>query len=384
MGRGNRYHIHVMQRGFAATINSRNNKQIDRRQLFPFIKKIHPDLFAQEKENIRLANLTCVQTLYELWDFIESMEQSIDLAIKHQLQQQQQLHIDILKPLQNCYKLVCFIRNEASGINGTERISCELRPHSILCNRHRASTDSIRKALQGLCAQVGHLFVSAGLLDPWHDNQVIDDEITYNNSDNNSDNNLNFETDVGKFTSRLNVLRRYEELDAIVFERLIRRQHGLSSESNSFDLNNSSFRGGRALNTTTSRDRVDTFIRSGHILVQGLSSREEFEATQRLRQFLIEFGSVINFASGIWRRVVFVICCPVTAALEGIGVGVATGEQSLRTTVGKKQSKSRKFYKCEQAVGGRYILRIPFIFKDAILLEHIRNNVPDELDGILK
>ncbi len=49
----------------------------NRRDLIPFIRRIHPDLYQAEKPEVRDGNLRCIQDLYEIFDFLNAMQTSI-------------------------------------------------------------------------------------------------------------------------------------------------------------------------------------------------------------------------------------------------------------------------------------------------------------------
>ena len=67
--------------------------------LLPFIKLIHPDMFALAAPQVKVANLRCVQTVYELWEALGHVEQSS--AGKD---------FTLPKPLRPAYELTCYVR----------------------------------------------------------------------------------------------------------------------------------------------------------------------------------------------------------------------------------------------------------------------------------
>ena len=105
--------------------------------------------------------------------------------------------------------------------------------------------------------------------------------------------------------------RLQKQADVRAFEANIRHQNRLPSAAvfdTSSALTRRSRMRDRKLLWRRTAEEVDAFVVNGGVLISGeLSIAEEFDAIKRLRHFLQDFGSDINFDRTSWKSVVIII-----------------------------------------------------------------------------
>lgn len=164
-----------------------------RKDLLPFIKLIHPDLFIQQNLQIKKENLKFLQSLNELSDNIQN----------YSLKLKQKESIEINQPLSKTYIFSFYIKegiqmNENNqNIQNNENINFKkmklviTTPHS-LCNRTKLTKSSYNRSISSLLKQLGGLFEAVNLTNPWKtenssDGYGNDDDDNINNNNNNED-----------------------------------------------------------------------------------------------------------------------------------------------------------------------------------------------------
>lgn len=318
---------------------------IGRKLLAPLIKRIHPDLYTKESLTTRSLNLTCLQTLNELWDTLERLH--IHVTSYNNNNKTKQLPILFKQK----YILSCYIRididntdsnntnNDTNNIKDTslKKVDTVIITPIELCKKEEMSTQHTMKlSVMKMHRQLGRFFIKTGLTNPW---SIID-----------KDDNDILDSDETICISSSQMI-----IDAQAFQRDIELKYRMSHATlfNTNDNNSKS-----SINNTSKRSRMkmmpiswhllrgeaDAFIRNGNVLVTNLSPREELESVERLREFLIEYGALLNFRIDRWQMVVVII-----GGLKG--------------------------YSYEMKVG-RHVINIPHTFKEVQLFECLRKNLP--------
>lgn len=306
-----------------------------RKVLAPLIKRIHPDLFNQESQTIRSLNLTCLQTLNELWDNLERLHIHI-ISYNDTSKSTKQLPIS----LKQQYNLSCYIRNESTTTNNEinlKKIDAVIISPSELCKKDQLNNQNvIKSSVMKIHKQIGSFFIKTGLTNPW---SIID------NDQNQSD---PFAGETVCISSSQMII------DAQAFQRDIELKYRMAhatlfntNDHNSKSSVNSSKRSRMKMMPISwhlLRGEADAFIRNGNVLVTNMSPKEELESIERLREFLIEYGALLNFRIDKWQTVVVII-------------------------------GSTKGYSYEMKVG-RHVINIPPNFKEVQLFECLQKHLP--------
>jgi len=332
--------------------------------LLPFIKLIHPDMFALAAPQVKVANLRCVQTVYELWEALGHVEQSSvgkDFTLP--------------KPLRPAYELTCYVR----GGEGAEpqRVVFTLQTPPALTRQQSLSVSVARIALRQVKKQLSGYFIAAGAP------EVLPvpkpDETEYGDGDGGDDGSRGrsldsvFPTPSPRQAKSLNA-----QLDAILFDRHVSARH--HSTPYSSILSSSPYPSARSLaqkRTTKLLDaHVQSFMRSSQLLVRGLAPEEELAAVQRLRQFLLDYGQVLGFSHATWGSVVLLLHKPDGAKPSG-AAGAAAGEgEKDAASAQHEQVLARKGFQCDKRSDGLFLVHIPHRFREGDLLEFLRLKLP--------
>jgi len=303
-----------------------------RKILAPLIKRIHPDLFTQESQSIRLLNLTCLQTLNELWDSLERL--NVHIISYNDQKKSQQLPISF----KHKYSLSCYIRNnnDNNNNNNLSKIDALVVSPIELCRKDVLLTENTMKlSIMKMNKQLGSFFTKIGLTNPWN---IIENEV----------NQDPFDGETVSITSSQMII------DAQAFQKDIELKYRMAQatlynidDKNSRSSTNSSKRSKLKMMPISwhlLRGETDAFIRNGNVLVMNLSPKEEFENIDRLREFLIEYGALLNFRIDKWQMVIVII-------------------------------GGTKGYSYEMKAG-RHIINIPDKFKEVKLFECLRKHLP--------
>ena len=345
----------LVRRGFSGTSASAavfGTKQA----LLPFIKLIHPDMFALATPQVKVANLRCVQTVYELWEALGTIEQGS--AGKD---------VSLPKPLKPAYELTCYVR----GGKGAEpqRVAFTLQTPSALTRQQSLSVSIARNALRQVKKQLSNYFISAGAPDVLPASKL--DEIEDGDGDDGRGRTIDalFPTPSPRQAKTLNA-----QLDAIVFDRHVSARH--HSAPYSSILSSSPYPSARSLaqkRTTKLLDsHVQSFMRSSQLLVRGLAPEEELAAVQRLRQFLLDYGQVLGFSHAAWGSVVLMLHKPDDAAKPK--PAGAAGDETKEAS--HERVLARKGFQCDKRSDGYFLVHIPHRFRDGDLLEFLRLSLP--------
>lgn len=237
-------------------------RSLTKAALIPLIKRIHPDLYLRHGEEVSATNKRCVQNLYELAEFLR-------LTDREEAEGKQKGR---LSPLRASYCMDFYMESEKQADGLKERISTEIKPNKALCEPSILRNNKLDIALQNLKMQLGQVYTKAGLLDPLKRKSGMD----WGKS--------------GVRRGRSRVERGIggidvAEIDRVIYERVISRRHTADPVHSS----------------KSSRSRMEmeaeAFLRSGSVLLQNMSPIDEVQALDRLRKFLVDYGTVVNLSS---------------------------------------------------------------------------------------
>lgn len=305
--------------------------------LFPFIKLVHPDLFALHGAKIRMTNLACVQTIYELFEGLEEIERKTSSTGYQQ-------DILIQRPLKVAYELTCYLRSTeqaaASPPPPPRPINFTFRPPMPLTRPHSISSQDIQKSLHHVNLSLSSFFADVGL----------ETVLPLTNPSTTSPSEGPDSPIPTLSTRQLHSLS--SSLDCIVFDRSVSARHfgPVSSLRVGPYPPSHSFAGKRSVQRLQAE--VSKFIASGRVLVQGLEVGEELAGIERLKQFLLDYGEVLGFSSAAWGDVVLVLYLPAHTVTKNNG-GIV----------------------CETR-DGMVVVKVPVGFKSRALLEAMRVGVP--------
>ena len=225
--------------------------------LIPLIKRIHPDLYLKYGDEVVETNKTFVQNLYELSDFLRGIESK---ALGRGL-----------NPLRASYCLDFYLKNrDAEEIVETK---VEIIPDNALCEHSLLINKKLDSAVVDLKTQIGDVYAKAGLLSPFGKRQRF-----------------------GKIPGDAEEEVDLADIDRIVYERYMAKKRN-THQTGPFS---------KAVNRL--EQDADDFIRSGGVLFQGMSPPDEAKALNRVRKFLVEYGTVLSVGSSSrWNSIHLVI-----------------------------------------------------------------------------
>lgn len=360
----------------------------ERKQMFPFIKIIHPDFCARETVEVKQANLVCIQNINELWDLIDKLQEKLERNSAAE-------SIDISAPFRPIYKIACFVPSEKKdpgrkihagelgdkdgsdddavyGIKGESdlrRVEIDLIISPTLCQRQTVEKYLIFRSLSSIFAQQGKLLEMVGIPNPWPEHFVHGPTGGGSTVGRNSSVAASADADAKFFAEHK------AKIDAALFERLLSRHSRQSESASSFSsLFVDSYRakshhtphrsagsscGSRVSSTEAFMNEVDSYFTMGNVLLQDVSMEKELEVLKKLRQFLLDYGTLLNFRIDQWKNIIIVLKMHPT--------NNSSGKQ--------RQTAATSKYSCI-ADDPRYVFTIPTNFKAHILLESFRVNLP--------
>lgn len=150
-----------------------------RKELIPLIKLLHPDLLGHCSDEVRKQNMSCVQSLNDMWDTLEAnIESLVGKSLTNGL--------DIKVPFRPLYDLTCFLKDASpaatdtreneteASTNHTEADSIQMvkmpfviRIPEDLCRKQSVSYKVFSSGIDRVLIQQGLLFMHAGLDNPW-------------------------------------------------------------------------------------------------------------------------------------------------------------------------------------------------------------------------
>jgi hypothetical protein len=355
-----------MKRVLSRPASSSAAEAFSRKELIPLIRRVHPDLFHSESDDVRDGNLHCIQDLYEIFDFLGAYNKSIKET--HSTER--------ISPLQECYDFHFYLRKENEDVDtrqtgdesGSKKthaqdgkcghdlvaVQVSIKPPSALCDRSAGAHLSIplkKQAIATLQSQVSQIFTQASMplpsswpdahiagsmTDPWVDDDTTGGRVRTNRR------NESYE-ERGK---RMGV--DLAAIDRIIVDRYLQQSIYVA-------------RGG----TVHEREQwlqaqVHTFVRSGHILLRGVSMDNEKEAIQKISQFLCDHGHAVNFSCAAWKAVIIIL------------TGSEGDSSDKGIAGGRKKRNMQTAYTCSlvgTADARHAILEFPWDFRSKMLME---------------
>ena len=239
-------------------------RQLTKAELIPLIKKIHPDLYHNHGEEVSAVNKRCVQNLYEIAEFLRISESKESKGGQDRR----------LSPLRTSYCMDFYMEGKKEA-GGLREIRAEINPNKALCESSVIKGNKLDIALQNLKIQLGQIYSKAGLLDPLGRNSDMDD------------------WGKGKHGIRRGRSRiqkgiggvEVAEIDRIIYERIISRRYNQFYEQSKSSK-------------SKMQQEAESFLRSGSVLVQNMSPIDEVQALDRLKNFLVDYGTFGKLSSG--------------------------------------------------------------------------------------
>ena len=330
-----------------------------RRCLGPLIKKMHPDMFVQQNDEVRRVNLVCLQVMNEMLDSIELIQTQCTQRNKGNVSTP--LHtVDMRSPLSAQYSLNCYFHQKPGTGKSTVRLVRVVMMTPLeLIRRQLVPIAVIKQSIHAFLVQLAPLHDCAGLSNPFTDEVPIKD----NNIRECAPVNINGTVMDDWTANHIAILQ--QQVDVRAFEASIRRLNHMQTAS-VFDTSRSlamhAQRRERKLQWRRINEEVDVFVSSGGVLMSGdITLAEEFDAVQRLRKFLQDFGADVRFDRCSWSRVVVVVV------------------RSSPGIAGQGCNNEFNVIRCMQE-NDKYLLLVPYSVlkndKVSTLLEAIRFHLP--------
>ena len=407
----------------------RSQSSVNRKDLIPLVKFLHPDLLAQYSERVRLQNITCIQNLNDMWD---TMETNIEACERYEGNKS----FDIRAPFRKEYDLTCFLRmpkrssSDGGSSDALYKTTFVLKVPETMCKKQTITTKNFASGLDIILLQQGKLFDTAGLKNPWLERLAAAAEAAEEERSAAERRDIAPSEVAASKEEEAGVL---QALTGHMFDRLVLKNtkySGLRAESNRVPSSRSNFsgssnssdyermfsggvgkvrydrsnassdlvfggnrRGGRVSSRRSEtrryfEDEVDAFLRKGNVMVLPMPVQDEFAAVQRLRLCLLDYGDVLNFSIDRWHRVVVLLHQeqPLLQQKHQEQQSAASESgvnQTASTATAAVTGKSKKYAQVGAAEGytveqksNVYILRVPFDFKMRNLLQFAGRNLP--------
>ena len=340
---------HSCQRVFSTS----NAEILKKKVLMPVFKKIHPDLFAQETKLIQKENLQCMQHLTEIMDSLDLFEgmmksRSDANTVSKPLQQNYSLRCYIFRPLPTVNKELTAEILAAAEENVIEKpdeyvveINFVFKSPSDVTTKAAIHSSKLSKSIYQIKKTLNEFFLLMKLNKPWPEVKS-----TVENDD------FDLEGDPAIYgPSSDDRIPSMQQHQINVFEQIIKSGQSLSAYS-AFS--------GNEIHKKRMRDHImqvaDSYIQRGNVFVKGLSTIDQVKALQRLRDFLADYGDLLNLTNPLWLRVIIIVHGP-------------------RPTVGPVGKSIPWTYKAENK-HNRHIVEIPSKFKSKDLLSFLHKEVP--------
>jgi len=358
--------------------------------LKPVLRKIHPDLFVSEGSDIQQANLKCIQSLREIWHSLDDIIPQV--FIKHRSTTQSSFASIVLKsPLQSTYEITCFFKPQPLQPEESEA-NLEFVENSIIPIKFRIVTPPALTKSQMLTIQVARsslllflkqkelLFKSLSLEIPW--NGLIPPSL---------------DQEEENVTSDSLSSAHMQMINSSLFDRAVINHHKNNNFSNSLFDNIPQYRKhGKNLQFKLKKQeqlaQINKFIEQGHIRLKNVAITDEIIVIEKMRQFLNDYGDVINFSGPGWEKVIFLLenkanrlQNTVTTTNNNTATTTASDDkteqdQTSSAVKGKASVKVKKgrniadYAMIEKA--GYFICIVPVNFKTASLLHYLQDVLP--------
>jgi hypothetical protein len=315
-----------------------SSSQRARKHIAPIVNCIHPDRFHNDSAEIKALNLTCLQTLNEIWDVIEGMEEKITHASSS-------AKIDLVDPFKASYNLSFYSRSQHEQDNSTiEKISLNISIPSLLTQKqNNIPMKLIQADLNRIFHQMGTIFTILGLINPWE--------------------NLISGKD-GKTSSVDDLGMTNEKLQTLIFERAMKYNKHRLIDPLTYDSRSEKEASRLRKDRELLCQEVAYYISQGNVKFRNVSMVEDILLITRIQDFLVQYGPYLNFRLDIWSKVFIILH----------GDGLADTDKASAKTLDRR-AKRMKLYKYER-FKGKIVLEAPKDFKAKDFLSFISDNVP--------
>lgn len=261
--------------------------------------------------------------------------------------------VEIRHPLRKEYNLSFHVKVESEKEPATisPKFEATIKIPLSLRQRHSIGGKAFEADIGKLLIEQGRLFDLSGIENPWHGESAepIKPAVGERGDPTDSVDDASVE-----MTNALH-LRLFERFVASS-QRQQRYERGVSLSALFQEHGGFTRKKGKRSKRYQSFE-VDTFIKNGNVMVKNLSASEELIALGRLRQFLLDFGELLNFRSDRWGKAIFII--------------ESADEVMDRYRSGKKRPTFA--YNLKDSF---HIVTIPAKFNARALLEHLRLHIP--------
>ena len=342
-----------------------------RKQLLPFVKMVHPDIYASESETIQKVNMHCLQSLNELWDCIEFNVMKC-LGTKKIDDVSNSRKIVLAQKFKNEYNVSFYRRLFKSQGASEEKVKVEIVHYEakiVVPKLLLGSTDvqftekRFTVCLKLLLQQHGKLYRLADLQDTWTSGSTTSD------NDDVTDERIK----PGSVPSK-------QGLYTAIFERLVQRQRFsqaskgsgelnqiLSREKRDRDLYSGYYAKGKKEKIIMADQlaierrivEVANFLQNNVMVNDSVPAHLQMKAMEHLRMFLLKSGGILNFHVETWQNVFFIL---------------VTHNDCKESN--KSQSK-RNIFKYELKENNFHAVYIPLDFKARALRDFLFEELPN-------
>lgn len=387
-------------------VKSSQLSELNRKDIIPLFKYLHPDLLMDYSNDIKSANMSCIQNINDLWDTLQinldgfNKKDAIDCSIIKILSQRKL--VDIQHPFRESYDLTCYlerylntnpnnVRDTKSNVH--ELHKCIIKIPESLCKKQSISFEIFQTSIKTILIQHGKLFELAGLTNPWQlyypnhphhhtKEQILKSQTTatatfksfnkkFMNCNHNSSSrisNSSIDGDLGELESRL--------FDKWMIKN---NQHSLTNSLNSKNLQ--SIFGNNQITKRTKSDGmllnteiIDLYLKNGKVMITPMDATEEFKAVKHLRSFLIDYADVLNFTLDRWQFVTFILHRH-NKNSDNLKQPINTNKDQDKDIMNEKDLYQSKGFKIEQKEK-YFIVTVPHLFKIKIILEFLGKYLP--------
>lgn len=254
--------------------------------VFPLVKKIHPDAWTAESDDIQAANLKCLQLVNQLTNRLESIERSVATDAQ----------IPVADPFDAKYELDFYMRGEEEG-SVPERIKMQLHIPAEFCERQLLTKRTAVSCLSVVYRGVANILRRSGIKHISPDAMGTLDEETKNKKA--QEKREHIASDITEET-----LKEFE-FDKKALKRISEMQRaGVASPELLFHMDAE-----RRVDEDSAflRASIKAYIVRGNVLTRGLDGQDELAAVLRLQHFLEKFALTINFSIETWGHINFVL-----------------------------------------------------------------------------
>lgn len=270
-----------------------------RKLISPAIMKIHPDRYQNDSKEIQSNNLKCLQTLNELLDRIEDLEDQINVKTVNSIDNGS---IVIGNPWSSNYTLNCYFRKnidqeeiskslDVESVNNLETITVSVSIMPILCTRGQTIKPSTAKlVIHNILTQVGIFCTMLDVENPFK----------------NISKPLNRQKTVdAKIENQMD----FRQLHIELFERSLKYNKYRRIMPYEFDSSNRKMKESRSMKRVRDLLSLDVsiYLTNGNVKLRNISIYEERDLMIKFQDFLVEYGAYINFDLKIWANVYVIL-----------------------------------------------------------------------------